>query len=45
MIERFSTAAEDVLLLQAGDTAFSAHLAHRAGAAPLTVAANICRAS
>jgi signal transduction histidine kinase/DNA-binding response OmpR family regulator len=39
VIERFSTAAEDVLLLQAGDTAFSAHLAHRAGAAPLEVAA------
>ena len=39
VIERFSTAAEDVLLLQAGDTAFSAHLAHRDGAAPLEVAA------
>jgi signal transduction histidine kinase/CheY-like chemotaxis protein len=38
VVERFSTAAESILLLQAGDAAFSAHLAHRAGAAPLDVA-------
>ncbi len=39
VVERFSTAAESILLLQAGDAAFSAHLAHRDGAAPLAVAA------
>jgi signal transduction histidine kinase/CheY-like chemotaxis protein len=39
VVERYSTAAEDVLLLQAGATAFSAHLEHGRGAGPLDVAA------
>jgi signal transduction histidine kinase/CheY-like chemotaxis protein len=37
VVERFSTAAEDILLLQSGTTAFSAHLERRSGAAPLEV--------
>ncbi len=39
VVERFSTAAEDILLLQSGTTAFSAHLERRNGAAPLEVGA------
>jgi signal transduction histidine kinase/CheY-like chemotaxis protein len=37
VVERFSTAAEDVLLLQSGPAAFSAHLERRSGAAPLEI--------
>jgi signal transduction histidine kinase/CheY-like chemotaxis protein len=39
VVERFSTGTEDVLLMQAGATAFSAHLERRDGAAPLSVGA------
>ena len=37
VVGRFSTAAEDVLLLHAGSTAFSAHLQRPGDAAPLAV--------
>jgi signal transduction histidine kinase/CheY-like chemotaxis protein len=39
VVERFSTAAEDVLLLQSGGTAFSAHLERRTDSGPLDVGA------
>jgi signal transduction histidine kinase/DNA-binding response OmpR family regulator len=37
VVERFATADEDVLLLQSGSTAFSAHLERRPEAGPLPV--------
>jgi signal transduction histidine kinase/CheY-like chemotaxis protein len=39
VVERSSTAAEDVLLLQSGSTAFSAHLERRGDAGPLDIGA------
>ena len=39
VVERFSTGAEDILLLQADSTAFSAHLERRKDAGPLDIGA------